>query len=175
MDLEMAFNELSLRHLAPDLPSARRRMQILVSVIQQATDSGVRDILRTKSQFYGELLAPNYHLADWCHDRGVDLDTRLYVQKLASKGPWLDDLYESQTVLQLHECRYKEELTYGLGAACLFDGLAVSVDSHENWNSPTVHLNRIWLDDDDTAQVEIVTVIHASRVAHVLAHRKWIG
>ncbi|MEG4576243.1 hypothetical protein QUA56_26765 [Microcoleus sp. N3A4] len=64
MDLEMVFNELSARILAPDISTARQWMSELISTMREAKRCGLKGI-RTQADFHAMFIAENYPLRDF--------------------------------------------------------------------------------------------------------------
>ena len=48
MDLEIVFNELSLRTPAADIPTARKLMSNFIKTVLTATTQGVKKVIRTQ-------------------------------------------------------------------------------------------------------------------------------
>jgi hypothetical protein len=87
MDLEMVFNELSARNLAPDISTAQQWMSELISTMREAKSCGLKGI-RTKEDFNSMVLAENYPLSRWRNDNEVNRDERTFLRTLATKTPW---------------------------------------------------------------------------------------
>jgi hypothetical protein len=91
MDLEMVFNELSLRVFADNIQTAQQRMSDLVATARQASELGIKPIIRTHSQFYAASIARNYSLSDWLKDPSVNRDFQRFILT-ATKAPFLADI-----------------------------------------------------------------------------------
>jgi hypothetical protein len=94
MDLEMVFNELSARTLAPDISIAQQWMSVLISTIREAKGCGRKGI-RTQADFHAMMLAENYPLSRWRNDNEVNREERTFLRTLATKTPCYDKLSEN--------------------------------------------------------------------------------
>jgi len=63
-------------------------------------------------------------------------------------------------------------IAHGLCAAVLVDGLAVSLLSTEEWNVPTVRVEKSWIEGEDIETCDL-EVLHAGRTAHIEEHVSW--
>jgi hypothetical protein len=176
MDLDMVLNELSLRSPVQDMYMARQQMSNLLSMMRMATKSGVNRVLRTHENFYAEQLAPGYSIANWRNDADVDREERRYFRSLTTKAPYWSDLQEPgiKDNFDLSEFRHRSVRADGLGFAYLIEALAVSLCSGEQWDVAHLELEASYLGGDTNVSTEQVTVVHASRVDHVLEHTIWI-
>ncbi|NET60172.1 MAG: hypothetical protein F6K47_29720 [Symploca sp. SIO2E6] len=175
MDLEMVLNELSLRIHADNVQTAQQWMSDLIATARKAAEVGVNPVLRTHSEFYATVLAPNYSLSDWLIDKRVDREESRFIL-LSTKTPFLAEINnaEIEDRNQRYEFRYEGQLTEGLGIAFLLDSLALSLRSESRWESNSLMLEAIWLEDDSNLNSETVTVVHASQLQHVHEHITWI-
>jgi len=175
MDLEMVLNELSLRIPADNIQAARQRMSDLITTAQTAAELGVNPILRTHSQFYATVLAPEYSLSDWLVDRNVDREKSRFIL-LSAKTPILADLQNSEVEDRnlLSDFYFEGESTEGLKIAYLLESLALSIQSKPQWEFSHLVLEATWLEDEETFNSETITVFHASKVEHIQEHTPWI-
>jgi hypothetical protein len=175
MDLEMVFNELSLRVLADNIQTAQQRMSDLVATARQAAELGVKPIIRTHSQFYADLLAQNYSLSDWLVDRNVNKDIQRFILTTA-KAPFLEDIQNSEIENKnsLSEFYYEGKLTEGLGIAYLLETLAISLISEKCWNCSCLELEVRQIDENEKISTVTTEIIHASCEAHIQEHTNWI-
>jgi hypothetical protein len=95
MDLEMVFNELSARTLAPDISTARQWMSELISTMREAKGCGLKG-LRTQTDFHDMVLAENYPLSRWRNDNEVNREERTFLRTLATKTPLSVDIPDSR-------------------------------------------------------------------------------
>ncbi len=176
MDLEMVFNELSLRSLAKDIPTAREWLLGLINTMRSATAKGVNRVLRVHSDFHAAVLAPDYLLARWRNDDEVDRDTRRYFNSLITKAPFLTDIQNPQVENNalLSEFIYNGHQANGLGVASLLEALALSLRSEKLWEQSHLELQVNRLEDDGGLSTKSEIVVHASSTAHVLEHDQWI-
>ncbi|MBP0004852.1 MAG: hypothetical protein J7642_14245 [Cyanobacteria bacterium SBC] len=177
MDLEMVFNELSLKSPVEDIQSARQLMSELIQTLQQATKSGVQRVLRTeeKLNLNNLELAPGYPISKWRNDREVDREERRFFLTLTTKTSfWIDTAEEIKHNFELSEIWYQGESAGGLGFALVSDALAVSFYSAPKWDCHLLELEVRQLDENEEIVDERKSVVHASRRQHILEHSSWI-
>jgi|CXWL01.1.fsa_nt_gi hypothetical protein len=173
MSIEMVFNDLSLATPAATMDLARDWMKGFVNTLRDATQRGVSRTLRVPANFYQQPLSFGYTWRDWQKDANVEREQRQYLQSLATKAPFLQDLPELETRQWQYEFQYAQRLAEGLGMAYLMTGLAVSLLSNSEWNKPDIELTvtEILVDSLETRR-EIVR--HAGRSQHIENHRTWL-
>ncbi|NJK76472.1 MAG: hypothetical protein HC942_23860 [Microcoleus sp. SU_5_6] len=88
MDLEMVFNELSARTLAPDISTARQWMSELISTIREARSRGLK-VVRTNEDFHAMVLAENYPFSRWRNDREVNREERTFSENPCDEGSFI--------------------------------------------------------------------------------------
>jgi hypothetical protein len=176
MDLEMVLNELSLQPPANDKVAARQRMIELVETLSTATRLGVKRVLRTHRDLKYEELGPDYLVANWMNDNGVDREARRYFLNLATKAPYLVDVADStiEDRADASDFFFEEDRALGLGAAFLLDSLAISFRSTPRWHFHRLGVKWVQLDDEGEIIDEMVEVLHACSKDHVLEHAEWI-
>jgi hypothetical protein len=167
MDLDMVFNELSLRIPADSIQIAQQRMSELIATAREAAELGVKPVIRTHSNFYASVLANNYSLSDWLADRNTDREELRFLLATA-KTPFLADVHNSEIANQniLSDFYCEDENCEGLGIAHILESLALSIQSEPCWNVNSVVIKIIWLDDDNFNS-DIITVFHANCKEHV--------
>jgi hypothetical protein len=174
MDLDMVFNELSLRIPADSIQIAQQRMSELIATAREAAELGVKPVIRTHSNFYASVLANNYSLSDWLADRNTDREELRFLLATA-KTPFLADVHNSEIANQniLSDFYCEDENCEGLGIAHILESLALSIQSEPCWNVNSVVIKIIWLDDDNFNS-DIITVFHANCKEHVKKNIAWI-
>jgi hypothetical protein len=147
MDLDMVLNELSLRSPAQDVYIARQQMSELLRTMRMAIKNGVNRVLRTHENFFSELLAPEYSIANWRNDANVDREERRYFSSLATKAPYWSDLQDLETknAYEVSEFRYHGVQADGLGFAYLLEALAMSLCSLSRNFHFAIALTSPWL------------------------------
>lgn len=175
MDLEMVFNELSLRTPAADIPTARKLMSDFINTVRTATTQGIKRVIRTQSDLNNMLLAPSYPLIRWRNDNEVQLEERSFFRTLISKE-FLIDITDPdiENSINLSDFKHQGEQASGLGHAFLLDALAMSVKSEPKWDCSRLELEVTRLDENGDIVDEIVEVIHASSSNHVHENHVWI-
>lgn len=175
MTVEMVLNELSLRTLAADIPTARQWMSVFIQTLRQATRSGVKRVVRTQDDINSIQLAPEYPLAKWRNDPQVNREEQRFFRSLTTKAPfWTDVAEDIKSKFDLSDISYRGNVAPGLGFAWVSDSLAVSLLSEPIWNESHLTLDIIQLDENDNLIEEQVNVFHASQTQHIPAHINWI-
>ncbi|MEG5000390.1 hypothetical protein [Microcoleus sp. B4-D4] len=177
MDLEMVFNELSARTLAPDISTARQWMSELIRTMVAAKGCGLK-AMRTKEDFSAIILAENYPLSRWRNDNEVNREERTFLRTLATKTPLSVDIPDIEIKIKVEdpdcELSLQGSQTEGFKVAHYLETLAISLNSESLWNSSRIKLELIQIDDNEELIEESVELIHASQKNHVLEHADWI-
>ncbi len=177
MDLEMVFNELSARNLAPDISTAQKWMSELISTMREAKRCGLKGI-RVQADFYGMVIAENYPLSRWRNDNEVNRDERTFLRTLATKTPLSVDISDLNIQIKVEDPDCELSLhgsqSEGFKVAHYLETLAISLNSESLWNSSRIKLELIQIDENGELIEESVEVIHASQKNHVLEHADWI-
>ena len=177
MDLEMVFNELSARTLAPDISTARQWMSELISTMLAAQRCGLKGI-RIQADFHGMVLAENYPLSCWRNDKEVTREERTFLRTLATKTPLSVDIPDIEIKIKVEDPGCELSLqgiqAEGFKVSYYLETLAISLNSESLWNSSCIKLELIQIDENGELIEESVEVIHASQKNHVLEHADWI-
>jgi hypothetical protein len=177
MDLEMVFNELSARNLAPDISTAQKWMSELIRTMVAAKGCGLKGI-RTQADFHAMVLAENYPLASWRNDNNVNREERTFLKTLATKTPLSVDIPDLEIKIKVEDpgCELSLEGSpvEGFKVAYYLETLAISLHSESLWNPSRIKLELIQIDENGDLIEESVEVLHASQKNHVLEHANWI-
>ncbi|MEG3838900.1 hypothetical protein [Microcoleus sp. herbarium14] len=177
MDLEMVFNELSARTLAPDISTAQQWMSELISTMREAKRCGLKGI-RTQANFHAMVLAENYPLSRWRNDSQVNREERTFLKTLATKTPLSVDISDIKIKIKVEdpdcELSLQGSQAEGFKVAHYLETLAISLNSESLWNSSRIKLELTQIDENREQIEESVEVIHASQKNHVLEHANWI-
>jgi hypothetical protein len=173
--MDLFFNELSIKE-GPNQETGRKWMVGLIAVYQKASSMGFKE-LKTTNVFLTFPIAPAYKLNDWLYDQTVDRDSRLLVKIKVSKSPFIEELLENKDNENhlLYEFKYKNQKATGLGAAYLFESLAVSFANSSEWDKPSVELLVTQIPEEDRMEESIENVNHASKPAHLDLLTQWIN
>jgi hypothetical protein len=174
MDLELVLNELSLGQAQLDVPRARQVMTQFVSVVRAAHRAGLRRSIRMEKALNDHLIAPDYPIARWRNDMAVEREERQYFRSVIAQISLLADLPEIQELRGTYEFRYRGSSADGLGVAHLISGLALSLETGEDWHTASVDIESSWIDENVDVVSRVVSVNHASRPEHIEAHFSWI-
>jgi len=173
MPLDMVLNELSLTP-APDIFMARCRMSRLVQTIKAAKLTGVKGSLRTQAGLQLITLAEGYAFSRWAYDREVSQDERLFVVRLVTKEPYLQDYPSLEDKAARAECLFDGIAARGLLAAYLLDTLALSLASEPCWDVCRLQVKY----QEITEGLELTSadewVYHASSPDHIGRNATWI-
>lgn len=170
----MVLNELSLQTPAETIPTARKWMSEFLSTVRMAIGSGVSRAIRSHMDLHSIVIAPEYPIARWRNDGGVDLEERRFLRTLTSKFPLLVDLPELAKEIPGLECRFEGDEAHGLGVASLLEALPLSLLSEQRWDCSHLEVEITQLDEQGDLISEHVQIIHASQAYHVLEHAEWI-
>ncbi|MFB8796051.1 MAG: hypothetical protein U7126_17950 [Microcoleus sp.] len=177
MDLEMVFNEMSARNLAPDISTAQQWMSELIMTMREAKSSGLKGI-RIQKDFHAMILAENYPLSRWRNDNDVNRDERRFLLALATKTPLSVDISDVKIHIKVEnpdcELSLQGSQAQGFKVAYYLETLAISLHSESLWNSSCIKLELIQIDENGELIEESVEVLHASQKNHVLEHANWI-
>lgn len=174
--MDIFFNELSVKE-ANTKDTALKWMVTLVKTYKRATDLGFKQ-LKTTANFLNLTIAPNYSFREWLFDKSIDRDTqRLFLTKV-SKSPFIETLSAEKNgdTQRLHESKYKGNNAAGLGAAYLFDSLALSLDNSDEWDTHIIHIDiTVYSDEEEQLFEKVGEVKHGSRSEHLDSLREWIA
>ncbi|MEP6518200.1 hypothetical protein [Microcoleus vaginatus] len=177
MDLEMVFNELSARTLAPDISTARQWMSELIRTMVAAKGCGLKGI-RIQADFHAMILAESYPLSRWRNDPEVNKDERTFLRTLATKTPLSVDIPDIEIKIKVEDPGCELSLqgiqSESFKVAYYFETLVISLHSELLWNASRINLDLIQIDENGELIEESVEVLHASQKNHVLEHADWI-
>ncbi|MEG4328335.1 hypothetical protein QUB37_02505 [Microcoleus sp. AT3-A2] len=177
MDLEMVFNELSARTLAPDISTARQWMSELISTMVAAKGCGLKGI-RIQADFHAMILAESYPLSRWRNDNEVNREERTFLKTLATKTPLSVDIPDIEIKIKVEDPGCELSLqgiqSESFKVAYYLETLVISLHSEFLWNASRINLDLIQIDENGELIGESVEVLHASQKNHVLEHADWI-
>jgi len=177
MDLEMVFNELSARTLAPDISTARQWMSELIRTMVAAKGCGLKGI-RIQADFHAMILAESYPLSRWRNDPEVNKDERTFLRTLATKTPLSVDIPDIEIKIKVEDPGCELSLqgiqSESFKVAYYLETLVISLHSELLWNASRINLDLIEIDENGELIEESVEVLHASQKNHVLEHADWI-
>ncbi|MDW7678983.1 MAG: hypothetical protein SCK70_00335 [bacterium] len=171
--MDLFFNELSLTE-ADHPKTAKVWLADLIKLFQISQTKECKG-LKTSNDIWEKRIAPNYTIANWLTDNSVDRELRLFFKSQALKYPFIDDLIERKTEdgQRLFDFKYKDQYAKGLGAAYLFDALAISCDSSSEWDCTYIFIKVICLEDDEISETK-QEVKHCSKSIHLENLNDWI-
>jgi hypothetical protein len=170
----LVFNDLSAIHMAPSSAVASGHLEEFSEILVDQRIKG-KKVLVTPGHSLQIQISAGYSVGRWlAESRGGDREKRLRIKTLMDRRNEysdcvsLDEL-ESQDV----EYRYSGQTARGLLVAFSVDGLAVSLRSSDQWNVPSIDLEKFWIEDEDV-QTRNLNVLHACRAAHLEVHADWL-
>lgn len=172
--MDLFFNELSIKEGA-DKETGKQWMSGLIGVFKNAYIMGFKE-LKTTEAFLTFPLAPGYLIHDWLFDPLIDSDTKLFVKTKVSKAPYIDRLIEQKDNEdhRLHEFKYNGQKAAGLGAAYLFETIALSFANSSDWDRHRVELQVVEYTEEDRLKPGVKEVNHASKPTHLDLLKVWI-
>ena len=146
-----------------------------MSAYIKAQEKGFKE-LKTIEMFINITLSPNYKLIDWLYDDSIDRDARLLFKTKVSKSPFIENLLarKEDEGQKLHEFNYKNSKAAGLGAAYLFDSLAISFDNSCEWDTHLIELDVIEYSKEEHISQSSEEVKHIAKLLHLERLNDWI-
>lgn len=173
--MDLYFNELSVRP-ADTREIGWRCLRKLVNIYKVACGKGFKG-LKISGTLLEEQIAEDYTFGQWLNDPGVDRDTRLLFKTQFLKYPFIEDVLEQKASngSRLYEFKYGDKAAKGLGAAFLFDSLALSLASDAEWDTSAVRITVSCYSEEEADIVKSdESVRHASRLTHFDDLEEWI-
>jgi hypothetical protein len=175
MTPDLVLNELSLIP-ATNRDQARRRMSDLLQCIAELGKLGVHSAVRINAPLDAVELAPEYLIGVWRGDHEVDIDMRRLYKSRIGVGPYLteEEIRSLQGDEEI-EVRVSGQASRGCEAAYLLGGIALSLQSAPDWNSPELTAQITRLNADGLSPEETDVIRHISALNHINHHREWIA
>ncbi len=171
--MDFIFNELCFRDSFRDIHSGKSSMDNLLQVCKKGRELGMGK-LAVRNDFYEQFLLPEYCIRNWLNDvtvRKVLKDLLLSIVR----QPYIDDndAQIENRFISSYAFLANEDLSAveGLAIAYLYQSVAVSLSSSNQWNVHEINLKFSEAGYDD----QMVKVNHASQVAHIELQKEWIA
>jgi len=166
---ELVINEISFNTRTDNRWTVKEWMSSLAEVIKYAIDNGFSRSIRMTMDVLQKELASDYAMNNWLIDLSCDREKRLYLNSLFTKVSFIEDLQENWIREEglTTEFFYNDVSATGLGYASLIDGMALSLQSADEWNRENVKISRRELDEEACLNENDEDVFHASRKEHV--------
>lgn len=173
MKAELVFNDRSVCE-APSRGIASQWLSEMVSTLADLIDTGIcTPKIHTNRDLYEiDLIPDEYGFQEWVVDKSTDPDLRQLAWMLSTQSPVHQGLLES--VLDTDEFERSDFRTaddldcIALGVALAWDGIAISLPSHDDWRLSEIPISQHLYDADLTKfSVVLHRVRQASRPEHV--------
>lgn len=180
--LQIVLNDLSVptENCARDLASAR--LKLFARALRKVSSITDRFVVNGPHSLAAMNFAANWSLAALRNDPDC-VDEGVYLKTIQDRFPYtrtIEDLegqphdgIEYQMPGDAEICAGQQSV--GLGIAHQFDGLSLSIASHDFWNRPSVVLSRLSLEDDGTVQEQLVSARNAVSEEDVSQHEEALG
>src|SRR6266478_6711910 len=170
----LVFNELSSGQMFPSLAGAKKHLEEFSEILVDDRIKGRKSFV-APSYFLQVQVFAGYSIGRLLAESKVDDEAkRLRLKLLVDRRNDYSDCVSSDE-LDFGEIDYRcsGEAARGLFVAISVDGLAISLLSSNRWNTPSIELEKSWLSDGDLHS-RILSVLHASRAAHLGEHGDWV-
>ncbi len=172
--MDTMLNELSLNQLSPSVDLARQRMVRFVQVLSSLKSISKQTLLRVPRGFRQHTLADGYVVENWIRDRDfVSEEYRKFLLEIASRAPYLDDLWDHHMADGEFECYHGETLAKGFGVAHLADSPAVGLDGIEEFADDPVPVKIVYLDSTDVVE-EVAQICCITSQQQVASRTAWL-
>jgi len=175
------FNELSLHHKAVSVEMAYANIERFVLACIEARRLGLGDLRLNDSHLphlYTIPVYPGYNIDQWLNDERIDEVLRSQFREIVTSSPLINE--DEVTAMELYSrSEFKKDLdgethqVWGLGAAYIFDTLALSIATHQEWEKHEIEITHYYLDEDLTERSYDVSVKHFSSPNNLKLHLPW--
>ena len=164
--MELVFNERSADALSQTTALARERMSKFVALVRAAHRLGIKKTLCVPRHLRQTTLAPSYVIEQWLRDTDAVIKEEIqYFLMVATKGPYLEQIWQVLTEHNSFECRFAGQVAYGLGVAFLLPTFAIGLGTTDDAIS-TVAIDVAYIDGNDVVG-ETVDIRCMTRTAHL--------
>jgi hypothetical protein len=170
--VDQIFNELSVSGCYPNRYEAREGMENVIALARSLRNIGMSPNIRTTLDFQGRSLTAGYTISHWGSDRDVDPDLRRYVLTFATKAPFIESFLQEQE--DLIEYFYQDTLALGLGLACIWEGVSLSLAGDKRFLADPIQITQRQLIETGEIQEELVSVCTLCGLEQVEKRADWI-
>lgn len=133
METEYILNELSTTLLA-NKDEVNLTMSLFVDVLKRSRSIGIKPNVRASKDLKEIELCAGYFVSNWCVDKSVDKERRLYLLGLITKSPLLEGLPKEIEIGKIEvEVRFDGMQGEGLTIAHLTENPILSFNTNEKW------------------------------------------
>ena len=120
-------------------------------------------------------LANGYSMSQWLNSGSEHREKARFLLTLANHAPFdtvVGLLHDADPGVTCYRCL--GEPVEGIGLACLYGGMPVSLPIDEQWKTNTLSVDAEQILEDNSQSAWSTNVRHASLLQHVEDHRAWI-
>lgn len=177
--MEIFYNELSNRPLAPNQEESRGRIFQLLDTMKSLREYDI-NIMRTHDGFYAEQLSEDYTFSSFFGDPSVSMDLKLLLRTIVA-NPFIEDdeSYEAeQFITNTFNTQNQENepvIPEGLASAYVFNSPVISINSHPHWRNNVLILN-VAIDGTQLAvKIENILNLYSSSCVNQDAFQNWLS
>lgn len=174
------FNELSLAPVN-SREEARTILEDFVRASILAEEFGFNEIRLHEmvQNIYQFTLIEGYRIDTWLQDEVVNVDVKDRFREIISTFPLITETELNEKAVydtsEFHkELDGQKKQVFGLGAASIYRTLAISLNTHCEWQKPIVTIEHYSIDHDGIDNTKNVEVMHFSTNLIFQSHREWL-
>jgi hypothetical protein len=174
------FNELSLTQVN-SISDARLVLETFIKSSIKAKEIGFTELRLYENSIhnlYEIYLFDNYRIDNWLKDGEVNPDLKTRFREIITNSPLitneeisLKELYQWSVFQKAHNNQIAQ--VWGLGAAYIYDSLALSLNSHDDWQSPIVPVSHNYLTPKGEEINKEIEVRHFASTKTLDSHLEW--
>lgn len=170
----LVFNDICLRRVVESVAVAKGCLEEFSEVLVDRRIKG-RKILVVPELFLQLQVAAGYSIGRWiANSKWADPEKRVRIKTLIDRSSRYSECIPTEEIDgQDVEYRCSGEIAKGLFVAHSIEGLALSLKSSEQWDVPSVNVEKSWIQGDEI-ESRVFHVPHCCRIAHVEANLEWL-
>lgn len=177
MDVEISLNELSIivvnnKYIACSL--LKSFCELLADITHKLGIS--YPILRTPRDLLNRTLAQDFRIYNWLNDPSADRESTTYFLSVSTVLPYIDDELseEDRNLFLTTEARHRGEIARGLLFAYKRNGLALSIQSSNVWDTPFLSIDVQQINENADIENYSAKVRHSSNQDNLRIHLPWL-
>ncbi|MFZ3218281.1 MAG: hypothetical protein WA192_19700 [Candidatus Acidiferrales bacterium] len=170
----LVFNELSIPAAIADPPLGAQYLRQFSDVLLDRRIRG-RRLLVTPREFLSMQVSIGFSIGRWLStERWNERDRGIATKLLIDRRVDFDHFVQVRNSTDLEmECAYGGRVANGVRVAHSEGGLAVSLPSEHEWDTPSLRFEKTWIEGENVHTAED-RVPHASTSAHLDANLTWL-